>query len=525
MENQQIQGKKSNKTIYIVVILIVIIGAAAAIYFIGGSGETSNTKSDTTSKSATSTVSVTPSVSITTTIDENEKVNGYIQASKGSSLVADIAVTLTVPADSFVMDKEINITPLRSITGSSFDDSMRAAVDLQPSGTEMILPSTLSFNLEQVNVSGKYVGFTYEEDGKNFHLYPITVADGIVTMNITHFSGYGVLDISDAAVDSSLHANPITQADYETQTAVTEGSVDVLKEWFDNSVKKELAPAESNENLLKNAIRNYLSWLGQVQLYGHDDQFTSEDTEAQDSMAKGIVNAIDTSSEDCVNNSDPTEVDDMIFWAKGAMLLGLDDRGGLDIDIIKEKVKSCAQFSLTLESTTEYFDTVIVESGSIPSITLNEDFSSWVGTGEHTEDSWTLVGDVCEPTTNVTFPLNVGLGNISFTSGSAEIALIFEVDAGQYLPEYNHRCDYGAGSEGNFGGFGWLGDFDELHHDEYVGPEMSVIPNFEWSETAYLIKNWEHVGSADVFSKKVYNRTVEGTSEDTTLILRHTPVK
>ena len=96
------------------------------------------------------------------------------------------------------------------------------------------------------------------------------------------------------------------------------------------------------------------------------------------------------------------------------------------------------------------------------------------------------------------------------------------------MPYYDHRCDYGGNSYGEYAGFGWLGDFDEMHEDEYVGPEMSVIPNFEWPETAYLIKNWEYVGSSDVFAKKEYNRTGSGPvpiTEDTVFILRHTPVR
>ncbi len=523
------QGKKSNKTLLIIIVIIMVIGAGAGIYFAtqGGNDITSETTSTSTTDSASK--SATPAVSVTTTVDETETVNSFINADEGGSYVVDIGVTLTVPADSFVMSKEIDLTPMRSIAGSSFDDSMVAGVDLQPNGTEMILPSTLTFNLEQINPKGKLVGFTYEGDGENFHLYPVTVADGKVIMNITHFSGYGVLDISDAEVDGSLHSDPVTQSDYETQTAVSEGSVEVLQDWFDNSVQKDLAAAETKENLLKNAIRNYLSWLGQVQIYGHDDQFSDEDSRAMDSMAKGIKNAISSSSDECVVNSDPTEVEDMIFWAKAAMLLGLDDRGGLDIDTIKEQVKSCAQFSLTLESTMQALTTIIIESGSIPNISLNENFSGWVGKGEHTEVSWELGGDICEPTTNVTFPLNVGLGDIKFTGGNVEVALIIEVDAGEYLPYYDHRCDYGGGSVGEFAGFGWLGDFDELHfEDEYVGPEISTIPNFEWSETAYLIKNWEYVGSSDVFAKKEYKRTGSGPvpiTEDTNFVLIHNPVR
>jgi len=64
MEDQPMQGKKSNKTLLIVIVIVVVIGAAAAIYFFTQSKETTNTATES-STTETNTTTSTNTVSET----------------------------------------------------------------------------------------------------------------------------------------------------------------------------------------------------------------------------------------------------------------------------------------------------------------------------------------------------------------------------------------------------------------------------------------------------------------------------
>ncbi len=110
-----------------------------------------------------------------------------------TSTAAGVALRLTVPAGGVTTATPISVAPL-----TAFDDlpvgPLVAGVRAEPSGLRFTTPATLSITLPagfQVPAFG-LKGFVADTDGGNLQVVPVSIAGGVATIRVPHFSVAGI---------------------------------------------------------------------------------------------------------------------------------------------------------------------------------------------------------------------------------------------------------------------------------------------------------------------------------------------
>ena len=123
---------------------------------------------------------------VSVTLDSAHAATASISAGSGGTLSAGSA-TLTVPAGAVAATTTVTMTPVTQLGG--LGGKVLGAVQFQPDGLRFLKPVTLTF---PVSSASGLKGFSYSGDGSDFHLYPVKVEGGKATLELVHFSGYGV---------------------------------------------------------------------------------------------------------------------------------------------------------------------------------------------------------------------------------------------------------------------------------------------------------------------------------------------
>lgn len=270
--------------------------------------------------------------------------------------------TLTVPEGALGGDTAITMTPLASIGGLPFD-GLVGGVDLKPDGLRFYKPVTLRFEPPSPLPVGRQAPFMYSGSGQDFHSYPLVRDPTKLEMTLTHFTGAGVADGSQAqqnAQENRAPANP--EGQWEQRAAeliddLREGRDDDFKKKFDALnreyynvvVKPLLKAAETNDELAAHAISTFLSWVRQLQLLGVDDQaFEAEFDAGFESVRRILENAYRKAFERCVGG-EIGQIQRLLGLARQAELLGYSF--GQDIG---DKLDRCVRFSLDYEADLYY---------------------------------------------------------------------------------------------------------------------------------------------------------------------------
>lgn len=475
-----------------------------------------------------------------------------IQVTKGEETVSDFVLedgsslelggdTLTMPGTALPSFQEIKMTDVTGVINSPVDEGFVAAVDIQPSGTQLVSPASLEITIPEGTATENLMGFSYEGDGEEFYLFPITVEDNKAKFTITEFSGYGILEMPTIEVEGYLKVviptNPHHQKLQEMATVPSAEAFNILQEWYHEQVLPKLKNAQKDEGQILDAVRQYVSWLAQVQLRGMDDQFTEEVAEALNAMAVGIANAVDAAHDKCINEKDPLEASTMVFWEKAAQVFGLDNREGLLSEEIKTKIRECAVFEVSYESELTWnfpnLPSETLHSTGVATIKLSDDLLFWEGTGElqETYPTWQGVSG-CEQEKVINHPFDVPMAMLDIKTapdGSPSITIDMVIvvgPEGDYAPDVTEICDapgiHGSVTQPD----PFLVDFDILQAEEYVGfgAGGGGLSKLDWGERqAYQISNWVYLNEQGKFAQRQFIRSDGYLSGTTTFTIKHTP--
>lgn len=123
---------------------------------------------------------------VSVTLDSAHAATASISAESGATLTAG-AATLTVPAGAVAQTTTVTMTPVSKLGG--LKGRIAGAVQFEPDGLQLLKPVTLTIDV--TSTSG-LEAFTYAGNGTDFHLYPVKIEGGKATVDLIHFSGYGV---------------------------------------------------------------------------------------------------------------------------------------------------------------------------------------------------------------------------------------------------------------------------------------------------------------------------------------------
>jgi hypothetical protein len=123
---------------------------------------------------------------VTVTLDSAHAATASISADAGATLTAG-AATLTVPAGAVAQTTTVTMTPVSKLGG--LKGRIAGAFQFEPDGLQLLKPVTLTID---VGSTSGLKAFTYAGNGTDFHLYPVKIEGGKATLDLIHFSGYGV---------------------------------------------------------------------------------------------------------------------------------------------------------------------------------------------------------------------------------------------------------------------------------------------------------------------------------------------
>lgn len=399
-------------------------------------------------------------------------------------------------------------------------------------------PGILTIDIPKDTDTTNLAGFSYAEDGKDYHLYPIEIIDGKAVFSINHFSGYGIVLLEPTFEDppvSSYEARVKQMIMIEMLRMQREqihgdgGDVASLHaavypeiwKWLTALDTEYATPATKDASLLHSAITEYVRFLQIVQLIGNSfdaeaqGEFDTKVQAVETKLIAAVKKANDTALAACREKKDPDQAALLMYLYS---LASLTFSG--DFDYLLDSARSCAQFTLRIETEVTEPDFVdgcdLVQNyrGEIP-LTIDPEVSlALSGTGI-VSGSATLCDRSCTVTQG-SFDQPVIVPAVHIRTGSAtDISFLIEVPEAEIPLAWS--CT-----------------------EEFQGGTMSVGHMYEWAFTLldtklpmlspehFILEDWDSVKKGDVYASQVYKGKVPGTepyplSIDTTYSLIHTP--
>jgi hypothetical protein len=231
---------------------------------------------------------------VTAPVDESASVTTLVSASSGGQVVLTrdgSTFTLDVPAGALLVDQQITMTALSSLSGDPFG-GFAAGVQLQPEGLTFEKPVTLSMDLATPVPISNEKTWASKDSGEGFHLYPVAIEPVDPTFSLLHFTKVGV---SDSTSQTSV-PNPVDPAaaleqqigdiyedarkrNHTEDEGLTEAELEQIAElgrhFYDVVVKPLLVEASNDaacENIKKKqeAIKQGILWARQMELAAVD---------------------------------------------------------------------------------------------------------------------------------------------------------------------------------------------------------------------------------------------------------------
>lgn len=100
--------------------------------------------------------------------------------------------TLAIPPKAVYDSIEIAMTPLSTVGGLPLSGGLVAGVQLEPDGLRLAEMATLTIEPSGTVDRASLSGFGYYGSGDDFHLYPTQTAQNKISVQLFHFSGWGV---------------------------------------------------------------------------------------------------------------------------------------------------------------------------------------------------------------------------------------------------------------------------------------------------------------------------------------------
>ena len=237
-------------------------------------------------------VSPGKSLDVKVELDKKQTASARVPRSGGSvSLTAADGSNfmLDVPSDALDADTIITMTAVKSISGAPLDNNNPTAVQLEPSGLFFKEMATLTIVPARDIPMKQQVIFSYEGDGKDYHLALIDPKSKDIKVKLMRFSGAGVGSAADSAwaanlmVQASDAKNRIAQKigeflQVERREQLLEGSEgnpevneklkSALDQYEDQALQKEMVAAELDCKHAIHALESLISLERTRQLLG-----------------------------------------------------------------------------------------------------------------------------------------------------------------------------------------------------------------------------------------------------------------
>ncbi|MFA6475322.1 MAG: hypothetical protein WCV88_03945 [Patescibacteria group bacterium] len=431
----------------------------------------------------------------------------------------DAAATLNLPEQALAGTESISLNNINTLTNLPSGMEFVLGVVVGPDGTLLDKPATLTLPVPAEQSAKNLVGFSYSGDGKDFQLYPISQDNNVATLQLTGFSGYGILVLPDNTTTPPAPTTIERQAKQYIASIVLSsgkktGGVDsdhlgkiknILTGWFNASVKPNLTAAVTDDSKLDAAVHEFISWQATVQWFGLDSSFQTEIDKSLNDIATAINNASAKASKQCTTDKDPTQAVKLLHYSKMVQLLGLEGKAGVSSDKINQMIKDCVNFELKITShiSMSAYDTISEIEASGTGTISYQDNMKLAGSAEVTvtrnqivtmkpctanvPETWTLtIPEFSIVTANTgskfSMPLDLSLpvdGSLVWECGASLRDLVADAS----VTDPNNAWEFAL-----------------LHDDERVGALGDP--------TSYVLPDWEMIGKGGVFAKKVYNRTV-----------------
>ncbi|KAA1415924.1 hypothetical protein F0U44_20030 [Nocardioides humilatus] len=299
---------------------------------------------------------------VTPVLDTAHAASALVPADTGGTITAtglDGSVfVLDVPPDGVLTDEQITLTPVTSLSGKPFAGAM-SAVDITPHGLQLGQLATLTITPPDAIPLTRQLVFATREAGKDFHAYPPTQETSAISLQLSHFSDYGVGNAtSTERAAAKLRAPADAQAQIEkligdqAQEMKREGNFDgdqlvpYLLDYYRRVVKPRLDAAVTDDTLAVLAMASFLGWTRTSQLVAADHGLSEQATEGFGLVLDVIQNAFDKGFDRCMNR-ETAYAPALLMLARMVTILGGPESVS---DQAIDRLQKCARFELDFDA-------------------------------------------------------------------------------------------------------------------------------------------------------------------------------
>ncbi len=295
-------------------------------------------------------------------LDEQDKVDVLVPEKGGQvglTLASGVVFTLDIPEGALSSDQEIIMTPIASIDGMLLSGGLIAGVQLEPEGTVLLAPATLTITVPNGYDLKQMVGIAYYGQGEGFHLTPAFGDGKTITLPILSFSGHGAGSGDSNSINQQAAQPTASQTDANQQQMsaaidkyINDGDssqiVQILDDLFDNHIKPDLQAATTDDTKLDPAGQAFLQWDKGVAILGLGDQIGTRSEVGNSLLIKGLKNAFNQAYKRCLANQDIVELSNMHRRLRELAIFGDQE---YTMQTKEDKLLECGTFKLSFQST------------------------------------------------------------------------------------------------------------------------------------------------------------------------------
>jgi hypothetical protein len=314
-------------------------------------------------------------------------------------------------------------------------------------------------------------------------------------VTVWHFSGAGAGGVTWQDLDAAATTPPT-----DAGNRVAQGAAEILapgraagrpisdadlaevaklyKAWWTASVWPQLRAAETNETLLRSAVRQFVRWDGEVShlgirdgYLGNPQGFQAEHTAGWASMMKIFKYAIDQAVVHCFTDRDPREGRIITALGRESTLLGIES---YSFDEIDTKANRCLRFEVSITSSASCNYPAAFSAGATGSLFIRRNLTSGAaridGTGSITIDSGTIMAGLNPAFAVVPSPVTVEVAQTWWRPDPPDAVdeepplVLDQLDLKVQCPATERWSLYG----GSYDRYQWGNAWWSAHHDLFV---------------------------------------------------------
>jgi len=513
---------------------------------------------------------------VAATTDSGRVVTATIGAD-GGSLATDAAdgthFLLELPPGALDRELPIRMTPISRIDGLPFSRGLVGGVQLEPDGLNLRVPATLTIRPASGLRPGA-VGFSYLGKGDELALDLSKTDAGQIQLQVLHFSGYGAGNATPGDIGNQAANDPasIIQAIRQQIAAIVERGrshedengnvipaeltevevIEYITQVIVDAINEQVSPAldavlpDCNREAIKATAKFALDTIRGVQFLGIDD-----DPRLQvrlDGLIGQMIHILETcetkAHRDCVTYQDPFQAFTMVEIERQLQLFGVEVPGVLQPG---GPIESCLRFEVEFDSTVSMEIEPAGAAFRIPAkakakLRIDPENSirdvSWKGTDTiRLGDTFIDPLDPAEGTCSVSaysptpsafkvgdplpanlIPLATHAVEEEFPAYFTSYDLSFGYDPGDPAFSYSLTCKDGHGrtTMRDFPAPGypniWLAAYLVNHLFDDKGQGFG-----------FVAERWDVYALPGIYARKEYHHSSPLVSEDTTILIKHTP--